>query len=299
MKLNLTEIVFILDRSGSMSRIEGDTIGGYNSFLKTQRDGEGEAKVTTVLFDDKYMLIHSRTDINNVNPITEKEYFGRGSTALLDAVGRTIVDTGVKLRELPEEDRPSKVIFVIITDGYENASYEFTYKQVNEMISHQQSKYNWEFIFLGANIDAVKEAEHLGIKGSRATNYMADAQGSGVVYASLAENITFFRGTGKINDEWSVNIDNDMYIRNVNNSDLNEFENFLENNKGLKKTSVKDDISRIRIMIRRNIDYTKGEDYSRNLLYKSDLSDSTITSCLRVCRYYKEYLEQSFLVDFE
>jgi uncharacterized protein YegL len=213
MKSNLTEIVFILDRSGSMSGLESDTIGGYNSFLKTQREVEGEAKVTTVLFDDKYMKLHDRVDINNVNPITEKEYFARGMTALLDAIGKTIIDIGVNLRDTPEQEMPSKVIFVIITDGHENASKEFTYKKVKELISHQQSKYSWEFIFLGANIDAVKEAGNLGIRASRTANYMADAQGIGAVYSSLAENISSFRVEGQIEECWNENINKDINKR--------------------------------------------------------------------------------------
>lgn len=213
MKSDLTEIVFIMDRSGSMSGLEDDTIGGYNSFLKTQRGVEGEAKVTTVLFDDEYIKIHDRVDINNVNPITEKEYFARGTTALLDAIGKTIIDIGENLKDTSEEERPSKVIFVAITDGHENASREFTYEKIKEMISHQQSKYNWEFIFLGANIDAVKEAENLGIKASRATNYIADEQGTGIVYSSLAENVVSFRSKGKIKESWSENINKDINKR--------------------------------------------------------------------------------------
>jgi uncharacterized protein YegL len=213
MKSDLTEIVFILDRSGSMSGLEGDTIGGYNSFLKTQREVEGEAKVTTVLFDDEYTKLHYRVDINSVKPITEKEYFARGTTALLDAMGKTIVDIGIKLRDTTEEERPSKVIFVTITDGHENASKEFTYKKIKEMISHQQSKYSWEFIFIGANIDAVKEAENLGIKASMAANYIADGEGTGVVYSSLAENVASFRSKGKVREGWSENINKDINKR--------------------------------------------------------------------------------------
>ena len=213
MKSDLTEIVFILDRSGSMSGLESDTIGGYNSFLKAQREIEGEAKVTTVLFDDEYIKLHDRVDVNDVKPITEKEYFARGTTALLDAMGKTIVDIGVKLRDIPEEERPSKVIFVTITDGHENASKEFTYKKINEMISHQQSKYSWEFIFLGANIDAVKEAENLGIKASMAASYISDEQGTGIVYSSLAENVVSFRSKGKIRENWSENINKDINKR--------------------------------------------------------------------------------------
>lgn len=213
MKSDLTEIVFILDRSGSMNGLETDTIGGYNSFLKTQRNVEGEAKVTTVLFDDEYIKLHDRIDINNVNPMSEKEYFARGTTALLDAMGKTIVDIGQKLRDTPENERPSKVILVTITDGHENASKEFTYKKIKEMISHQQIKYSWEFIFLGANIDAVKEAENLGIKASRAANYIADGDGTGVVYSSLAENVASFRSKGKIRENWNENINRDTNKR--------------------------------------------------------------------------------------
>ena len=210
MKSNLTEIIFILDRSGSMSGLENDTIGGYNSFLDSQRKVEGEAKVTTVLFDDKYTVLYNGVDINNVYPLTENEYFARGTTALLDAIGRSIVDVGVRLKETVEDERPSKVIFVITTDGHENASQEFTYKKINEMISHQQSKYSWEFIFLGANIDAIKEAENLGIRASRATNYIADSHGTEVVYSSLVENVTSFRNTGKIKENWSESINRDI-----------------------------------------------------------------------------------------
>lgn len=213
MKSDLTEIVFILDRSGSMNGLESDTIGGYNSFLKTQKEVEGEAKVTTVLFDDEYMKLHDRIDIDNVSSITKKEYFARGTTALLDAMGKTIVDIGEKLRDTPEEERPSKVIFITITDGHENASKEFTYKKIKEMISNQQSKYSWEFIFLGANIDAVKEAENLGIKASRAANYIADEKGTGIVYSSLAENVVSFRSKGKIKENWSENISEDINKR--------------------------------------------------------------------------------------
>ena len=210
MKSDLTEIVFILDRSGSMSGLESDTIGGYKSFLKKQKDVKGQAKVTTILFDDKYVKLHDRIDINKVTPITEDDYFARGTTALLDAIGKTIVDLGIKLRDTVEEERPSKVIFVIITDGQENASIEFTYEKVNEMISYQQNKYSWEFIFLGANINAVREAESLGIKSSRASNYVADEQGTEVVYSSLAENVASFRAEGQIEEDWSVNVNNDL-----------------------------------------------------------------------------------------
>lgn len=213
MKSDLTEIIFVLDRSGSMNGLENDTIGGYNSFLKIQRETQGGAKVTTVLFDDEYIKLHDRVDINNVKPITEKEYFARGTTALLDAIGKTIADLGVTLRDTQEEERPSKIIFVIITDGNENASREFTYKKVNEMISRQQNKYNWEFIFLGANIDATAEAENLGIKASRFANYIADEKGTCIVYSELAENVASFRTKGKIKESWNENINKDINKR--------------------------------------------------------------------------------------
>lgn len=206
MKKDLAEIIFILDRSGSMSGLESDTIGGYNSFLSAQKKVEGEAQVTTVLFDDKYELLHDGVDIKNVKPITEKEYFARGTTALLDAIGKTIINVGIRLTNIPENERPSKVIFVITTDGQENASREFTYKKIHEMITEQQDKYSWEFIFLGANIDAAKEAENLGIKSSRAANYVADARGTDVMYCTIAQNIASFRQTGELGENLSEDI---------------------------------------------------------------------------------------------
>jgi uncharacterized protein YegL len=206
MKKDLAEIIFILDRSGSMSGLESDTIGGYNSFLGAQKKVEGEAQVTTVLFDDKYELLHDGVDIKNVKPISEKEYFARGSTALLDAIGKTIINVGIRLTSTPEDERPSKVIFVITTDGQENASHEFNYKKIHEMISEQQDKYSWEFIFLGANIDAAKEAESLGIRSSRAANYVADSIGTDVMYCTIAQNIASFRQTGELGENLSEDI---------------------------------------------------------------------------------------------
>lgn len=206
MRIDLAEIIFILDRSGSMSGLETDTIGGYNSFLETQRKVEGEAQITTVLFDDKYELLHDGIDIRNVKPMTEKEYFARGMTALLDAIGKTIINVGIRLSNTPETERPSKVVFVITTDGQENASREFSYKKIHEMISEQQDKYSWEFIFLGANIDAAKEAESLGIKASRASNYVADLHGTDIMYCTLAANVASFRQTGELGEDLSKDI---------------------------------------------------------------------------------------------
>jgi len=211
MKKDLSEIVFILDRSGSMAGLESDTIGGYNSFITAQRKVKGEAQVTTILFDDKYDVLHDGVDLKNVNPITEKEYFARGTTALLDAIGKTMIDVGRRLNNTAENERPSKVIVVITTDGHENSSREFSYKKINEFITNQQFKYSWEFIFLGANIDAAKEAKNLGIKPSRAANYVADTKGTNVMYSTLAQNIASYRETGNLGD----NLSNDIN-RNTN-----------------------------------------------------------------------------------
>ena len=185
MKKNLTEMVFILDRSGSMCYLVDDTIGGFNSMIENQKKEDGEAYVTTVLFDDKYELLHDHIDIQEITPITSKEYFARGCTALLDAVGKTINAIGNRLSDTPEEERPEKVIFVITTDGMENASREFTKKSVKEMIEHQQSKYSWTFVFLGANMDAVDEAASLGINASHAHSYTASAQGTSSLYSAV------------------------------------------------------------------------------------------------------------------
>src|SRR5690554_6459471 len=160
MKKDLTELVFILDRSGSMNGLEMDTIGGFNSLLEKQKDERGEALVTTVLFDDDYELLHDRINIKGIKPITEKEYFVRGTTALLDAVGRTIQKFGNAQKHTAEEERAEHVMLVITTDGMENASREYTYGRVRQMVEHQKSKYGWEFIFLGANIDAIDVAQH-------------------------------------------------------------------------------------------------------------------------------------------
>ena len=171
MNENLTEIVFILDRSGSMSGLECDTIGGFNGFIKKQAEA-GQTSLTTVLFDDKYEILHNGIDARNVL-LTEDEYFTRGSTALLDAVGKTIDNVGKRLSGTPEVLRPGKVIFVITTDGMENASQEYNYDNVKKMITHQTEKYKWEFIFMGANIDVVNEGERLGIKADRSFEFAA------------------------------------------------------------------------------------------------------------------------------
>jgi hypothetical protein len=180
MNQNLTEIVFILDRSGSMAGLENDTIGGFNGFVKKQAEA-GQTSLTTVLFDDKYEILHNGIDAGKA-VLTDREYFTRGSTALLDAVGRTINDVGKRLNETPEDLRPGKVIFVITTDGLENSSREFGYDEVKRMITHQGEKYGWEFIFMGANIDAAKEGGKIGIGADRSLNFVASSDGMHKMY---------------------------------------------------------------------------------------------------------------------
>lgn len=193
MKKNLTEMVFILDRSGSMSNLTDDTIGGFNSMIENQKAEDGEAYVTTVLFNDEYDLLHNHVNIKEIEPITIKEYFARGTTALLDAVGKTINSVGERLYTTPEEERPEKIIFVITTDGYENASREFTKSKIKEMIEHQQDKYSWVFMFLGANMDAVSEAASYGIKSDFSKTYTASAQGTSSVYGSVTSAMSSLR----------------------------------------------------------------------------------------------------------
>ena len=185
MNQKLTEIVFILDRSGSMSGLEADTIGGFNGFVKKQA-GLGETFITTILFDNRYEILHNRIDAKKAC-LSNKTYFTRGNTALLDAIGKTINLVGRRLGESPEAQRPGKVIFVITTDGLENASREFSYSAVKEMIKHQSEKYSWEFIFLGANIDVAKEGDKLGIHADYACDYEASPDGIQEMYCMVAE----------------------------------------------------------------------------------------------------------------
>ena len=193
MKENLTELVFILDRSGSMSNLTDDTIGGFNSLIDSQKSEAGEAYVTTVLFDDKYELLHDHVNLKDVQPLTRKEYFARGMTALLDAIGRTINTVGERLANTPEEERPSRVVIAITTDGFENSSREFTKKQIKDMIEHQQTKYSWVFMFLGANMDAVSEAESLGIRGNMARTYTNSSRGVETVYTAMSASMSVAR----------------------------------------------------------------------------------------------------------
>jgi hypothetical protein len=213
MKKDLTELIFILDRSGSMSGLESDTIGGYNAMLKKQKEEPGEIIITTVLFDDRYELLHDRINLRGIAPITDKEYFVRGSTALLDAVGRTIIKIGNVQKHTAEEERAENVMFVITTDGMENASREFNHEKVRAMIERQKSEYGWEFIFLGANIDAIATAERFGISKERATNYNADSEGTLLNYEVISETVSCIRSNREISENWKERIDVDFKKR--------------------------------------------------------------------------------------
>lgn len=210
MKKNLTELVFILDRSGSMAGLEADTIGGFNAMTQKQRKEPGEALVSTVLFDNETQVIHDRVPLEKVPALTQKEYYVRGCTALLDAVGGAIHHIGNVHKYAREEDRPEKTLFVITTDGMENASRRYTYDKVKAMIEHQREKYGWEFLFLGANIDAAREAARFGIRADRAANYHADHIGTEVIYEAVSEAVCQVRScAAPLSADWKRKIDAD------------------------------------------------------------------------------------------
>lgn len=210
---NLTEMVFILDRSGSMYGLEKDTIGGFNSMLLKQKTEEGEAFVTTVLFDNEYQLLHDRLPVKEVPEMTANEYKPRGSTALIDAIGRTIRHIANIHKYQRKEDVPANTIFVIITDGMENASHIYSSDKVKRMIEHEKEKYGWEFIFLGANIDAVETARHFGISEDRAVNYNCDSQGTRLNYEVVSDAVSCCRMSASIQANWSQRIDEDYRNR--------------------------------------------------------------------------------------
>ena len=214
MKKGLTELVFILDRSGSMSGLEADTIGGYNSMLAKQKNEPGAAIITTVLFDDKYELLHDRISLKGIAPITDREYFVRGSTALLDAIGRTISKIGNAQKNTLDEERAEKIMFVITTDGMENASREYGYDKVRRMIERQKERYGWEFIFLGANIDTVETAARFGINADRAVNYNADSEGTHLNFEVISETVSCMRTSQSVPSNWKQRIDEDYRDRN-------------------------------------------------------------------------------------
>ena len=213
MKKNLTEIVFILDRSGSMAGLEADTIGGFNAMIEKQKAEPGEALISTVLFDNDTQVIHDRVPLEKIQPMTDREYYVRGCTALLDAVGGAIHHIGNVHKYAREEARPEKTLFVITTDGMENASRWYTYDRVKAMIQHEKDKYGWEFLFLGANIDAAREAARFGISQDRAANYHADHVGTGVVYEAVSETVCNFRAHKPMDADWKQRIDEDFNSR--------------------------------------------------------------------------------------
>ena len=214
MKKNLTEIVFILDRSGSMAGLEDDTIGGFNAMIEKQKRESGEALVSTVLFDNESEVIHDRVDIQKIEPMTRNEYYVRGCTALLDAVGGAIHHIGNVHKYAREEDRPEKTLLVITTDGMENASRKYSYDRLKVMIERKKEKYGWEFLFLGANIDAAKEAARFGINADRAANYHADHMGTGLVYETVSEAICQVRQCSTpLSVDWKEKLDKDYQKR--------------------------------------------------------------------------------------
>ena len=214
MRKNLTELVFILDRSGSMAGLEQDTIGGFNAMIEKQKAEPGEALVSTVLFDNDCQVIHDRVDIQKVEPMTRKEYYVRGCTALLDAVGGAIHHIGNVHKYAREEDRPEKTLFVITTDGMENASRSYSYDRVRKMIGHEKQKYGWEFLFLGANIDAAREAARFGIGEDRAANYHADSQGTCVIYEAVSDAVCQLRQcAAPLSPDWKQKVDRDYQSR--------------------------------------------------------------------------------------
>ena len=210
---NITELVFILDRSGSMAGLESDTVGGFNGMLKKQKAEEGAAYVTTVLFDDQLETLHDRIPLLQVPEITEKEYFVRGCTALIDAIGTTVSHIEKIHKYARPEDVPAHTVFIITTDGLENASRTYTSDQVKKMIERKKEKDGWEFLFIGANIDAVETARHIGISADRAVNYHADQRGTRVVFDCVSAPLSDLRKNQKVSAKWSEAIEKDYNER--------------------------------------------------------------------------------------
>lgn len=210
MKKNLTEIVFILDRSGSMSGLEADTVGGFNAMIAKQKREPGEALISTVLFDDESVVIHDRVPVQNIAPMTERDYYVRGCTALLDAIGGAIHHIGNVHKYARTEDVPEHTLFVITTDGMENASRRYDSERVKQMIERQKARHGWEFLFLGANIDAVETAGRFGIGADRAVNYNADRAGTQLNYEVLNEAVSAVRCSAPLGTAWKARIDEDF-----------------------------------------------------------------------------------------
>ena len=213
MKNNITELVFILDRSGSMAGLEADTIGGFNAMIQKQKKQDGECYVSTVLFDDEIEVLHDRVKLSDIPKMTDKDYTVRGCTALIDAVGSAIHHIGNIHKYSRQEDVPQHTMFVITTDGQENASHRYTSDKVKRMIGRQKGKYGWEFLFIGANIDAVETAAQYGIDKDRAVNYNADGKGTHILYESVAKAVCSVRASAPLDANWSEEINDDYQRR--------------------------------------------------------------------------------------
>ena len=199
---NITEIVFILDRSGSMAGMESDTIGGFNSIIESQKKLDGKAYVSTVLFDNECEVLHDRVELKNIEPMNDQQYYVRGCTALMDAIGGAIHHIGNVHKYARKEDVPEKTIFFITTDGMENASRKYDSRRVKEMVRRQEEKYGWEFVFVAANIDAVETAAHIGIRRERAANYQQTKEGTRAMYDCADEIFSIFRRGEPIKETW-------------------------------------------------------------------------------------------------
>ncbi|MBR6515087.1 MAG: hypothetical protein IKT46_09695 [Clostridia bacterium] len=214
MNNNITELVFIIDRSGSMQGLEADTIGGFNSMIEKQKAQEGKCFVSTVLFDDVSEVIHDRVALEDIKPMTRKDYYVRGCTALIDAIGSAIHHIGNIHKYARKEDVPENTLFVITTDGMENASRRYSSREVKKMIERQKEKYGWEFIFIGANIDSVETAAKIGIGADRAVNYVHDGTGTRVMYDTVAKAACKMRCSQPMADDWADEINEDYKRRN-------------------------------------------------------------------------------------
>ena len=217
MKNNTTELVFILDRSGSMAGLESDTIGGFNAMIEKQKKQDGECCVSTVLFDNVSKVLHDRVKLSEIKPMTDKDYTVRGCTALIDAIGGAIHHIGNVHKDARPEDVPVHTMFIITTDGMENASRRYSSDKVKAMIERQKEKYGWEFLFIGANIDAVETAARYGIGADRAVNYNADKEGTSIVFNTVANAVCNVRACASLNADWSDDINED-YVRRSKNT---------------------------------------------------------------------------------
>ena len=210
---NVTELVFILDRSGSMAGLETDTVGGFNGMIAKQKQQEGEAFVTTVLFDNEIETLHDRIPLTEIPAMTERDYYVRGCTALIDAIGTTVKHIESIHKYARKEDVPAHTLFVITTDGLENASRVYSSAEVKRMIERKKEKDGWEFLFIGANIDAVETAKHIGISADRAVNYRADKRGTKVVFDAVSAPISAMRSNCEIDADWCDAINEDFESR--------------------------------------------------------------------------------------